>query len=207
VNLPNFTVGYGINNNSNPINSRDTIIAIALRAIDEKTNRFFVQSSYDFIYLGRQNVTLSVDASNKDDMTPNNQDTKSFNGFLLVNTTFTIPLETTVGLAMSLNTIPTASLDTATGKLVTSARSLNYRTLTLNGRYRLLEDKLKISGTVSPTLGDFQRTVLEASLQYLITSNQAAIFQYQFIVNKAMAGSTTSSKNDSYYSLLYRIDF
>ncbi|MCX6137768.1 MAG: hypothetical protein NTV54_09770 [Ignavibacteriales bacterium] len=207
IGLPNVTVGYGINNNSNPLNPLDTITAIALRAMNEKTNRFFVQSSYDFVYLGRQSVTLSVDASNKDDMTPNNQDTKSFNGFLLVNTTFTIPLETTVGLAMSLNTIPTASLDMATGKLITSARSLNYRTLTLNGRYRLFEDKLKISGTISPTLGDFQRTVFEASLHYRIASNQAAVLQYQFIANKATEGSTTASKNDSYYSLLYQIDF
>jgi len=204
-NMPNFTVGYGNNGNTNPINPLDPIATAAQQAIDDNTNRYFLQSTYDFSYWGRHNATLSFDVSNKTDNTPKKQDVKGLNGFLLINTVHTFPLETAFGYAMSLNTIPQTSIavDSIGGvqrtRLVTSSTSLNYTTITLNGRYKIYKDLLRLSGTIAPTFGDFKRTVLEAGLQYTIAYNQSAIFQYQLIIN-------SGSQNDSYVSLIYRID-
>ena len=44
-NMPNFTVGYGNNGELNPINPLDTIANAAAQAIDDNTNRYFVQST------------------------------------------------------------------------------------------------------------------------------------------------------------------
>lgn len=213
-NLPNVTVGYGINKNHNPIIYDSTLAgydpSIAARAIDDKTNRYFIQSTYDFTSpQGRHNVTLSIDNADKNDQTPNNQDVKSFNGFLLVNTIHTFPLESTVGYAISTNSIPQIALDT-TGGVVTAKTiftSLNYQTVTLNGRYRLISDILRISATFAPTFGDFKRTLYDLSLQWTIAQNQNAVFEYQYIVNTPSAAQTLSRSNDSFVSLLYRINF
>jgi hypothetical protein len=200
-NMPNFTVGYGNNSESNPISSSDTNATDAAQAINDKTNRFFAQSTYDFSsHWGRHNATLSLDLSNKTDNTANKQNVKGFNAFLLVNTVHTFPLESSIGYTMSLNTLPKATVDSTSGKLVTSSTSLNYTTITLNGRYKIYKDFLKLSGTYAPTFGDFQRTLLEVGLLYAIANNQSAAFQYQYIVN-------SGSKNDSYVSLIYHINF
>jgi len=204
--IPNVTVGYGNNDNTNPIDPLDTNAVVASRAINDETNHFFVQSTYDFSYWGRHNATLSLDLSNKTDNTPNKQNVKGFNAFLLINTVHTFPLESSIGYNVSLNTIPAATAVTdstvvpPTTKTVISSTSLNYSTITLNGRYKVYQDVLKLSGTIAPTFGDFKRTVLEIGLIYAIAHNQTASFDYQYIINSGV-------KNDSYVSLIYRINF
>jgi hypothetical protein len=204
--IPNVTIGYGNNNNTNPIDPLDTNAIVASRAINDETNHFFVQSTYDFSYWGRHNATLSLDLSNKTDNTPNKQNVKGFNAFLLINTVHTFPLESSIGYNVSLNTIPAATAVTdstvvpPTTKTVISSTTLNYSTITLNGRYKVYQDVLKLSGTIAPTFGDFKRTVLEIGLIYAIAHNQTASFDYQYIINSGV-------KNDSYVSLIYRINF
>jgi hypothetical protein len=95
-----------------------------------------------------------------------------------------------------------AAVDSTGGvlKTVISSTSLNYTTITLNGRYKIYQDMLKLSGTIAPTFGDFKRTVLELGLLYAIAHNQSAAFDYEYIINSGV-------KNDSYVSLIYRINF
>ena len=199
---PNITLGYGLNTNSNPLNPLDTIAQIAARALDDKTNRYFLQSSYDFSYWGRHNVSLNVDISNKDDLTPKQQDVSTFNTILLASTVHNERLESTVGLSFSSLTYPQAD----TGGVIVQS-SLGYQTLSLSGRYKLYEEVLRLTGTIAPTFGDLARLLFEMSLQYTIAENQSAVLQFQFIRNSSSALSTLSSKNDSYISVLYRIDF
>lgn len=199
--MPNFTLGYGNNSESNPIDPADTNATDAAQAVNDKTNRFFVQSTYDFpSTLGKHNATLSLDLSNKTDNTANKQNVKGFNAFFLVNTVHSYSLESTVGYTMSLNTIPMAMADTISGKTTVASSSLNYSTISLNGRYKIYKDLLRLSATYAPTFGDFQRTLMELGLLYAIANNQSASFQYQYIVN-------SGSKNDSYVSLIYHINF
>lgn len=206
--FPNITVGYGINTNKNPINpipadSTSISAQIALRAINDKTTRYFAQTSYDFEMWGRHNVSLNFDKSDKDDITPKEQDVSTFNILSLISTVHDPKLESTLGLSFSELTFP--QIDSL-GKSVPS--TLAYQTFSLSGRYKLYEDLLRLSATFAPTLGDLARTLFEASLQYNITQQQIAVLQYQFIANTSSTlSTTTTSKNDSYISLLYRIDF
>lgn len=202
---PNITLGYGLNNNSNPINPFDTAGVgqqIAIRAINDKTNRYFFQSAYDFTYWGRHNVTLNLDVSNKDDLTPKQQDVSTFNSVLLINTTHDDRLESTFGISVSSLTFP--QIDTSG---IVRQGKLGYQTLSATGRYLLYADVLRLTGTFAPTFGDLSRLLFETSLQYSITEHQVAILQFQFIRNSSSALSALTSKNDSYISLLYRIDF
>lgn len=202
---PNVTVGYGLNRNSNPIDPLDTAgvaAQIALRAIDDRTNRWYLQTSYDFSYWGRHNLTLNIDVSSKDDRTPKQQDVSTLNTVLLVNTAHTDRLESTAGLSLSSLSFPQAdSLGAVT------EGSMAYQTVTLSARYLLYRDILRLTATAAPTFGDLGRLLLESSLQYQITEHQTAVLQAQFIRNTSSALASLTSRNDSFVSLLYRIDF
>ncbi len=208
-NFPNFTIGYGLNKNSNPLNS-DTINKnpvdkqIALRALDDRTNRYFLQTSYDFSYWGRHNAAFNLDLSDKTDKTIKHQEISTFNTSVLISTVHDPKLESTVGFAVSsLSFLQFNALSQTTDE-----SSLSYQTISLSGRYKILEDILLVNATFAPTFGDFARTMFESSLTYMITQHQTAVVQFQFIANSsAVLTPTVTSKNDSYISLLYRIDF
>jgi hypothetical protein len=202
---PNITLGYGANRNRNPINAFDTAgVArqIALRAINDNTDRYFLQSSYDFSYWGRHNISFNLDMSDKDDKTPKEQDVSTLNTVLLVSTAHDLRLESSVGISVSSLTYP--QTDT-TGAITQS--SLGYETISLTGRYKLYKEVLRLTGTFAPTFGDLSRILFETSLQYSITDRQLAVLQFQFIRNSSSALAALTSKNDSFVSLLYRIDF
>ncbi len=205
---PNITVGYGVNTNINPLNSDTSGLIsvdkqIALRALDDRTNRYFLQTSYDFSYWGRHNVSLNIDISNKRDRTIKKQDISTFNMILLGSTVHDPKLESTVGLSFS--TLEYPQVDTLGNR---SQATLSYQTLSLSGRYKIYQDVLRLNATFAPTFGDLARTLFETSLQYSITQHQTAVLQVQFIANSSSALTTaTTSRNDSYISLLYRIDF
>ena len=203
---PNITLGYGANRNRNPINAFDTadVVArqIALRAIDDNTDRYFLQSSYDFSYWGRHNISLNLDMSGKDDKTPKEQDVSTLNTVLLISTAHNLRLESSVGFSVSSITFPQTD---STG--VVMQGSLGYQTLSLTGRYKLYQEVLRLTGTFAPTFGDLSRLLFETSLQYSITDHQLAVLQFQFIRNSSSALAALTSKNDSFVSLLYRIDF
>jgi hypothetical protein len=207
---PNITVGYGLNTNMNPISSdttglfiRPLDMQIAFKALNDRTNRFFIQTSYDFLYWGRHNTSLNIDISHKTDNTFKRQDVSSFNLILLGSTVHTPKLESTIGLSFSTMEYP--QVDTMN---VRSMFTLSYQTVTLSGRYKMYEDVLMLNATFAPTFGDLARTLFETGLQYSITQHQSAVLQFQYIANSSdMIASTASSRNDSYVSLLYRIDF
>jgi hypothetical protein len=206
-NYPNITVGYGRNINSNPVNplpadSTPISLQIAQKAIHDKTNRYFLQTSYAFSSWGQHDVSLNIDISDKKDLTTKQQDVSTFNTTLLVNTTHDRLLESIVGF--SLSTLKFPQVDTS-GVIIQS--SLAYQTLSLTGRYKIYKEYLRITGTLAPTFGDLSRFLIEAGLQYNIDSHQSASMQYQFIRNSSAALATLTKRNDSYVSILYRVDF
>lgn len=206
---PSVTIGYGINTNSNPIASdttgKDQVSKqIALRGLDDRTNRYFLQTSYDFELVGRHTASLNVDVSDKKDRTIKKQDISTLNTGFLLSTVHDEKLESTLGLGVSSLTFPQYNSATQ----MTEQSSLSYQTVSLSGRYKLYEDILRLSATVAPTFGDLARKLFETSLVYNITSRQAAVLQFQFIANSSTAQSVSGgTANDSYLSLLYRIDF
>jgi hypothetical protein len=203
--FPNMTIGYGQNRNSNPIDPFDSVgVAqqIALRAVDDHTQRYFLQTSYDFTQWGRHNVSLNVDVSSKDDRTPKQQDVSTFNTIVLISTAHDLRLESSLGLSVSSLKFPQAD---SLGAITQG--TLGYQTVSLTGRYKIYEEYLRLTGTFAPTFGDLSRMLFEASLQYTITEHQAAVAQFQFIKNSSSAFTAVTGSNDSFFSLTYRIDF
>jgi len=204
---PTITVGYGLNTNSNPINSDTTgknniEKQIALRAINDKTNRFFLQTSYGFSYWGQHDASMNLDISNKDDLTSKQQDVSTLNTTFLINTVHDLLLESSLGISFS--TLKFPQVDTS-GVVVQT--SLSYQTLSLTGRYKIYKEYLRLQGTFAPTFGDLSRLLVETGLLYTIDSHQTASLNVQFIRNTASALAALTNKNDLYVSILYRVDF
>ena len=186
--FPSVTVGYLLAANENPVP------ADSLYAVDDHTNRFLIQLNRRFKYKGEHSASLGFSTSSRDDLTRTDLDTRTFSFTLGNASRFTIPLETNVNL--SVNSTEYSVADTA---LRTRKSTFHYTTLSANGLYRLLEDRLHLSATVSPTFGDISRTLLDASARYFFRPNLSLQSQLSLYFNKA-------TDNDIIWSLILRFD-
>ncbi len=187
--LPSATVAYLFASDDNGIPTADSTFSV-----DDHTNRVVVQLNKDFFYYGRHQTMLSVSTSVRDDLTKRNLDTKNTSISLGVTSNYQIPLQTVVNLLVSLNTLPTTDLAGHT-----TSMSRNYTTLFLRGLYRLDGDRIQLSATVSPTLGDVGRTLLDGGAQYYFTKRISAVADLSLYLNK-------DRDNDLIGSLIVRMD-
>jgi hypothetical protein len=186
--LPSLTVAYLFASNENGLAVDDTF------AIKDNTNRVVVQINKDFTFSGHHQGMLSVSTSSRDDQSLRNLDTKNTTVSLGVTSTYTIPLQTVLSLMVSANSLPTID---SSGK--TSMMPRNYTTLYLRGQYRLVDDRLQLSATLSPTLGDIGRTLLEGGVQYFFNKRISALTQLSLYLNN-------DSGNDLIGSLIVRME-
>jgi hypothetical protein len=227
ANLPSFTVGYGMNTRKNPIDlSKDyaknqTIILEADTAgwgqvmnnyaviptgegrntADEMTNRFFLAANYDFNLLTRQSATLSASIANKKDNTfyKRDQDNVSFSAAL--TTFYKIPLQTTIAFILSRNETYAALQDIARGYLkTTEGKSFNYQTVSLNMRYRILNDRLNLMAAIAPSSGDFKRLLMQGGIDYQVVENH-------FLAGQVDVIQYPGKENDVIGSIIYRFIF
>lgn len=178
-NFPNITVGYGQHSTSNGLNGLnpsgpDSVKARTAR--EDLTNRYFVQLGYEFMAFARHNATFNLSSSNSDDETYNNFDAQTMVVSTMFISTWQFPLQSTVGLSLSNSKLPNA-LQPGT------QRDFDYTTLTLGARYRLLNERLRLSGSYMPTFGDVERNLLVFSADYSILSNLVATFEGSIIDN------------------------
>lgn len=176
---PNITLGY-INASALNNLSRDRS-----DATDDFTNRFFIQTGYNFEFLERQNVVLSINTSNRDDRTSRNWDTKNFSLSLGLNTYYTFPLQTSFNLSFNNSS--------------TRGAKWNYTNLAFTGYYKMLDNRLTLNAGIRSTFGDFKREVLDFGAQYTIIQNlnirgQVNLFTYE------------SAKNESVWGIMLRYD-
>jgi hypothetical protein len=184
MNFPNITVGYGRNTSSNSLNGividttgqatdslrREQVIQDSTKlrnAIEDITNRFFIQFGYDFTMSGyRHNLSLGVSTSSRDDKTLQQLNTQSTMISFLLSTAWQQSLQTSLGITENLNKnpLPTGSFTPAT--LV----DYNYTTLLLSARYSLMENKLHLGVMFGPTFGDYKRTLWNANADYLLVN-------------------------------------
>ncbi len=186
--LPSVTVAYlfAENKNDYPIDSLAT---------NDVTNRVVFQIGKGFSWYGQHQGSLSVSTSVRDDRTPRALDTKATTVALGVTSTYAIPLQTMLGLLVSVNTLP--FIDT-TGRHGTMDR--NYTTLSARGQYRLIPDKLTVSAALAPTFGDIGRTVIDGNLQYFITPRLSTQAQATVYLNN-------DRNSDLIGMLVVRMDF
>lgn len=207
--IPDMTIGWTANTITNDAPTTDTTVT-AYPAIDFATNRFFVQSSYAFTWIGQHNAMVSLDYTNADDRTMRNQDMTGFNGMMTMVTSHSTLLESTVGISTSLNTLPApvqSFQQSGTGSANTSSTSsFNYTTLTLGVGYALFDQRMKASALVSPTFGDVRRTQLEARTQYTVFARHTIMVKYHYIVNSSLQPTSVMPYvNDSAFTISYRM--
>jgi hypothetical protein len=176
--FPNMNVAYLRATNSNGV-AKDSLFAI-----DDGTDRILVQSGHEFSLGARHNATIGFSTSVRDDRTSKNLDTRNTTFILNNTTTYQIPLQTVVSLTIN------SSKFSYTSTAGTISPTTNYTTLYVNAHYRLLEEKLRLSGSVSPTFGDLQRTLLDASAQYFFLKNLNALTQLRIYLNKDGGNAT-----------------
>jgi hypothetical protein len=77
--------------------------------------------------------------------------------------------------------------------------TIGYTTLFAQATYRMLDEKLRLMGALSPTFGDIGRTMIDARAQYFIWANLSLIGQTSFYLNR-------SATNDYIWSFILRLD-
>lgn len=188
--VPNVTVGYILASNRNPIHLDSAY------AISDRTDRVLVQLGRQFQYHGQHNTTLGLSTSSRNDKTIRNLDTKNTLVTLGVTSTYTIPLQTSFSASASVSEFSTgASLQPPT------LMKLTYTTLYANAQYRLAQERLRLTGTLSPTFGDIKRTLLDAGAQYFFRKDLSLQSQLSIYLN---AGA--NSVNDVIWSMIFRLD-
>lgn len=159
--FPNITVGFNRFTNSNGLlvtNPKD-----GKYAIDDQTNRVLVQLSYDFTAGIKHSSSVSFTTSNREDNGAANSDAQFNNFSLNLNSYWDQDLMSVFGFVYSSSEI--------------SATPFDYFTVTAGGRYKMLEDKLTLTATLSPSFGDFERQALEFVADYNVLKNLNLAFQ------------------------------
>jgi len=180
-----FTVGYARFANSN------TLPLDSLAAVDDETNRFFVQSTFDFDAGARHTLSVNVSASDRDDKSQRKIDVKSTTIAMGVGSQYSIPLRTSVDMAINLNKFPGGTSGTQ--------QELNYTSLSLNGRYSVQKETVIFMATLTPTFGGFRRTVVDLGTQWYVMPSMSFILQFTYFNNPGPF-------NDTIWSLRYQYD-
>jgi hypothetical protein len=179
--FPNITLGYTNYNNENEISPSDT--ANSQYLVDDQTNKFLARLSYDVKAAGVDHAaSLSIVNSNKEDNSTANNDAQYTSLSLSVNSYWEKHFTTFLSLINYASEI--AGLE------------YNYFTFSLGGRYKMLEDKLLLTASLSPSFGDFERQSFDLVAQYDAIQNLSFIFQFRYYnipdqSSNSVAGLTT----------------
>jgi hypothetical protein len=187
--LPNITAGYArlVNENGLRATGPDSVSMIS-----DVTNRLYLQSSYDFLYGAQHTAAVSVSISDRGDNSPRKLDVRNLTIALGLSSRFSIPLQTTMDVAITTNDLPA----TSSGG---SRRTLNYISLALTGKYAVLHDILTCSAGFSPSFGDFRRTVFDLGAEGTVMTAMSFLLQFTYFGNGG-------APDDNVCSLRYRYD-
>lgn len=175
--FPNITFGYNRYANNNGLRLADTLKNTNAKfAVDDITNRVSLVASYDFIASVRHSSSFSFTTSTRTDNSIAKANATFNTASLSVTSYWTSQLTSLCGLVYSASEI--------------AGQPFNYFSLTVGGRYRLLENKLLLSATLSPSFGDYERQTLEMVVDYNVLANLNLVFQMRIF---RIPGSATNS--------------
>ncbi|MBI4547956.1 MAG: hypothetical protein HY707_08250, partial [Ignavibacteriae bacterium] len=177
--FPNVTLGYILAANENKIHND------SLFAIDDRTYRLLVQMSREFTAHARHNASISFSTSTRNDQTLKNLNTRSTMITLSNVSQFKIPLQTTFSITIYLSKF---SASGPSG--VANSTRFNYTSIYTQAQYRLMEEKLRLSGSVSPTFGDIKRTLIDTGVQYFFLQNLSTLARLSLYFNENTPNST-----------------
>ncbi len=178
VNFPSISAGYSYSSAKNNFTN-------SIYWIDDFTHRIFLRLGYNFFYLARQNVSLNVSTSNRDDQTELNIDSKNKSFAFGLNTTYSIPLLSSFNVSYNSSLI--------------LKNEINYTTISFTLFYKMFENRLQLNTGIRPTFGDIQRGVFDIGAQYLLAANLNLLGQLSIYSNK-------HTKPESVFSLTLRYD-
>ena len=188
TNLPSIIVGYTRLNNTNglsPIKNPADSTAY-LSAIDDITNRISTQLSYNFEWHYRHSVSLSFVNSTRDDKSYANYDIENSSVTVSSGTRWFDNLSSSLNISMNNSKVDTTSF--------------SYVSLSLGTNYSMLQEKLLLSGSLSPSFGDYKRTSFDASALYYLMPNLTVQLQFRYLNY-----DYTSSKLDQVTNILYAV--
>lgn len=187
--MPSISVGFSrfVNDNGLSLTSPDS-----MSAINDETNRFFIQSSYEFGLGARHTASINLSTAKRNDMSLQQFDVKNVTISAGLASRFGIPLQTNFDIAVNLNDLPVAGSPGTT-------QALDYTTVSINGKYGLVRDILSIMLAVSPTFGNIHRTVLDAGTEWYVLPTLSITFQFSYFRNDV-------APHDNYVSLRSRYD-
>ncbi|MDH7603987.1 MAG: hypothetical protein QHH13_03725 [Melioribacter sp.] len=180
LNFPNISVGYYRKKNNNGLSIRDPLFNKYV--IDEITNRFTFLMSYDLKLYVRHNTSLSISTQRRDDKSLRDYDANFNSVSFSVNSYWKNNLNSVFQIFYSSTEIGNSQF--------------KYFTLTAGAKYKLMENKLIFSATLSPSFGDFKRQALELIADYNLIGNlnlafQARIFRFPGKSTNSIIGLTT----------------
>ena len=148
-NFPSLTVGLTRNTSSNgTIHLTNVSHSDSSLMREDISNRYFVQTNYEFHYYYQQNAMIDVSTTKRDDKINPLFNTKNLTLTTSLSTFWTNTFQTTVSFAQNSNTLPQQVASS------TVQAKFNYSTLLLNARYVLFDEKLVLSGTGNSTFGN-----------------------------------------------------
>jgi hypothetical protein len=186
VEYPNTTVGFTHYTSKNYLD-RDSPYAI-----DDATNRFFVQSTYDFGLSGRHTASFNLSTSNRDDNSLRQYNVDNVTLAFGLNTKYSVPLQTNIDISINTNSLPKLATQDSSGRF-------DYTTFSLNARYALIQDILSIMVSSAPSFGDLTRTAWDANVEWIATQEMRVELQFSLYNNRGFS-------NDTIWSLRYWYD-
>ncbi len=166
IDFPSVTVGYLRINNKNDLSITDPDSVLRLNAIDDITNRILLQFSYGFNFMVNHQASVSFSNSVRDDNSLRNLTANTNSVMLTLNTRWQTALTSYFNVNINNSAI--------------AGNQYNYTTISLGGRYRLLDNKLELSAGISPSFGDFERQTFDAGAQYTVIKNFHLLFQFRY---------------------------
>ena len=211
--MPTFQIGFGqFGRNADVDNTTRNVLvnradsASVKKSADEKTTRYFLGTSYDFVAGLRHTLAMSFNLSDRVDNTfyKKNQNNYFIQGSVV--SYFKIPFQTTVSVVYSKNHSEAMSFygggDPAHLKNTDSllvGTDFNYTIVSLGGLYRMMEDNLRLTGVFTPAFGALKRTSFQAGADYTYLRHNFTL-QFDFIRN-------TDQSDDTILSFIYRLNF
>ncbi len=194
VDAPNFVLSYTANSNKNTISLPPELIGQynlidslserrvpgydrkLLYAVDDNTNRFGMQITYDFFWGYKHQAGLNFSISDRKDKSALNYDINNSSFMITSNSTWSDDFSSNFNISIN-----NAKIES---KNVANNKELSYASISLGGRYLMLQNKLILTGAFAPSFGDLERQTLDLFAQYYILNNFSLSFQFRFINQK-----------------------
>jgi len=178
--FPSVIIGYSRYDNQNELEINDP--NFGMYAINDITNRYSAQISYNFFWKFKQQASFNFNLSKRNDKSLSDYDVDNFSFQISDNLFFNDNLSAYFNFGINQSTIKEQEFD--------------YFSILLGSRYKLIENKLELSSSISPTFGDFERRVLELSANYYLIKNlslnlQFRYLSYPYLPNDTIVGLTT----------------